>query len=342
MTHSQKRNPQTNLKDPDMFWDYLSTNPESIHQVMVLFSDRGTPDGYAHMNGYSGHTIKLVKKDGSFAYVKFHFKAHQGIKSLDNDTAERLSGTSPDYATKDLFNRIAAGNFPSWTCYVQVLTPEQAEKFRWNVFDMTKVWPKAEVPLRRFGKLTLNQNPENFFAEVEQAAYSPSNLVPGVESSADPVLQARLFAYPDTQRYRLGANYQQLPVNRPRCPVFNFQRDGFMAVNNFGANPNYISSDRPLKFKQSATSQSHDAWTTQALTFMFQVTDDDFVQPKALWEVYGKTGQQEHFLYNISLHLANARKDIRERQYALFDRVDSELGQKVRAATEGVAAKLVQ
>jgi catalase len=339
MTHSQKRNPQTNLKDADMFWDYLSMNPESVHQVMVLFSDRGTPDGYTHMNGYSGHTFKLVKKDGSFNYVQFHFKTDQGIKNLDNDTAERLSGSTPDYCTQNLFQQIESGEFPSWTCYIQTLSPEEAEKFRWNIFDITKVWPKSSVPLRRLGNLVLTKNPENYFAEVEQAAYSPSNLVPGIEPSSDPVLQARLFSYPDTQRHRLGTNFQQLPVNRPRCPVFNFQRDGYMAIDNSGANPNYIASDRNISFEKSGTSEDHEMWTGNVLSFMFQVTDEDFVQPRAFWEVLGRTGQQEHWLYNISKHLANARRDIRERQYGVFERVDEELERKVREVTEAVASK---
>src|SRR5436190_7922737 len=257
--HTQKRNPQTNLKDSDMFWDYLSTNPESIHQVMILFSDRGTPDGYAHMNGYSGHTLKFVNKDGSFYYVQIHFKIDQGIKTLDNETAGKLSGENPDYATQDLFDKIESDNFPSWTCYIQVLSPEQAEKFRWNIFDLTKVWPQGQVPLRRFGRFTLNKNAENYFAEVEQAAFSPSHMVPGVEASADPVLQSRLFSYPDTHRHRLGVNYQQIPVNCPLKAFNPYQRDGFMSVNgNYGANPNYPSSFRPLNFRPVKASQEHE------------------------------------------------------------------------------------
>jgi catalase len=340
--HTQKRNPQTNLKDADMFWDYLSTNPESIHQVMILFSDRGTPDGYAHMNGYSGHTFKLVDKDGNFNYAQFHFKIDQGVKTLDNEQAGELSGANPDYATQDLFEKIESGNYPSWTVYVQVLSPEQAEKFRWNIFDLTKIWPQGEVPLRKFGKMTLNKNPVNYFAEIEQAAFSPSHTVPGIEPSADPVLQSRLFSYPDTHRHRLGVNYQQIPVNKPRCPVFNFQRDGAMAIDgNYGSNPNYIASDRPVKFQKAPTSESHEQWTAHALTFMHQLTDDDFAQPAALWEkvLARQPGQQDHLVHNIAVHLSNARKDVRERQYAVFDRVSKDMGKKIKEATEAEAAK---
>lgn len=237
--HTQKRNPQTNLKDATMFWDYLSQNQECIHQIMHLFSDRGTPYSYRHMNGYSGHTFKWVKEDGSFVYVQIHMKTDQGNKTFTNAEAGEMAGSNPDWNTQDLFESIEKGDYPSWTCYVQVLTPEQAEKFKWNIFDLTKVWPQGEVPLRPFGKFTLNKNPENYFAEIEQAAFSPSHLVPGVEPSNDPVLQSRLFSYPDTHRHRLGVNYQQIEVNKPLNAFNPFQRDGAMAMNrNLGANPN--------------------------------------------------------------------------------------------------------
>jgi catalase len=241
--HTQKRNPQTNLKDATMFWDYLSTHQESAHQVMTLFSDRGTPYSFRHMNGYSGHTYKLTKPDGTFNYVQIHCKTDQGCKTFTNEEAGKMASENPDWHTEDLFDSIEKGEYPSWTCYVQVLSPEQAEKFRWNIFDLTKVWPQGDVPLRKFGKFTLNKNPENYFAEIEQIAFSPSHMVPGVEPSADPVLQSRLFSYPDTHRHRLGVNYQQIPVNRPLRAFNPYQRDGLMAVNgNYGANPNYPSS----------------------------------------------------------------------------------------------------
>lgn len=213
--HTQKRNPQTNLKDATMFWDFLSSNQESVHQVIQLFSDRGTPAGFRYVDAFSGHTFKFTKADGSFKYVKFHFKTDQGHKDLSNEEAAELTKTNPDHATEDLFEAIARGEYPSWTLYVQVLDPKEAENFRWNIFDITKVWPHADVPLRPVGNMTLNHNPENYFAEIEQLAFSPAHLVPGVEPSADPMLQARLFSYSDTHRHRLGVNYQQIPVNKP-------------------------------------------------------------------------------------------------------------------------------
>ena len=202
---------------------------------MHLFSDRGTPYSYRHMNGYSGHTYKLTKPDGTFNYVQIHCKTDQGSKTFNNAEAGNMASENPDWHTQDLFNSIQNGEYPSWTCYLQVLSPEQAEKFRWNIFDLTKVWPQKDVPLRPFGKFVLNKNAENYFAEIEQVAFSPSHLVPGVEPSADPVLQSRLFSYPDTHRHRLGVNYQQIPVNQPLRAFNPYQRDGIMAVNgNYG------------------------------------------------------------------------------------------------------------
>jgi catalase len=170
--HTQKRHPQTNLKDADMVWDFFSLVPESVHQNTILFSDRGVPDGYRFMNGYSSHTLKLVDKNGKFHYVKWHFKTDQGIRNLTSAKASEIMGTDPDYSTRDLFSSIAKGDHPSWTVYIQVMTPEQAATYRWNPFDVTKVWPHADFPLKPVGKLVLNRNPENYFAETEQSAFS--------------------------------------------------------------------------------------------------------------------------------------------------------------------------
>jgi catalase len=357
--HTQKRNPQTNLKDATMFWDYLSTHQECIHQVMQLFSDRGTPYGYRHMNGYSGHTHKFIKPDGSFVYVQIHLKTDQGIKTFTNEEAGKMASENPDFATQDLFEAIQKGDYPSWTVYVQVLTPEQAEKFKWNIFDLTKVWPQGEVPLRRFGKLTLNKNVENYFAEIEQVAFAPSHLVPGVEPSADPVLQSRLFSYPDTHRHRLGVNYQQIPVNAPLKAFNPFQRDGAMAVNgNYGANPNYPSSYRSLTYKHVQPTNPHEKWAGAAVSDLFdEVKPQDYVSPRVLrhaflerrvtnayarqeqatglWKVLGKQpGQQENFINNVAGHLAAANVETRNRTYEMFSRVDPQLGAAIKESTE--------
>ncbi|OBT54690.1 hypothetical protein VE04_04917 [Pseudogymnoascus sp. 24MN13] len=318
--HTQKRNPQTNLKDSTMFWDYLSTHQEAIHQVMHLFSDRGTPYSYRHMNGYSGHTHKWHKPDGSFNYIQVHLKTDQGTKTLNNEEAGKLASENPDWNTQDLFEAIQNGDYPSWSVYVQVLSPEQAEKMRWNVFDLTKVWPQGEVPLRPVGKFTLNKNVENYFAEIEQA---------------------RLFSYPDTHRHRLGVNYQQIPVNAPLHAFNPFQRDGAMAVNgNYGANPNYPSSYRQLSYKQTSpvTSDAHQKWVAQIIMHLNEVTSEDYVQAKGLWDVLGRTqGQQENFVGNVSGHLSRAREGTRTRTYEMFLRVDKALGDAIRNATEKLA-----
>ncbi|KAH6896985.1 peroxisomal catalase [Thelonectria olida] len=340
--HTQKRNPQTNLKDATMFWDYLSTHQEAIHQVMQLFSDRGTPYSYRFMNGYSGHTHKWTKPDGSFVYTQVHLKTDQGIKTMTNAEAGKMASENPDFATQDLFEAIERGEYPSWTVYVQVLTPEQAEKFRWNIFDLTKVWPQKDVPLRPFGKFTLNKNAQNYFAEIEQAAFSPSHLVPGVEPSVDPVLQSRLFSYPDTHRHRLGVNYQQIPVNAPLHAFNPFQRDGAMSIHqNYGSEPNYLSSFRSLSYKPTPPSITHEQWSGRVVHELFQeVNDDDFVQATGLWKVLGRTpGQQDNFIGNVSGHLAAAHKDVRERTYAMFSRVDADLGAAIKEQTEKNASE---
>uniref|UniRef100_T1HV37 Catalase domain-containing protein n=2 Tax=Rhodnius TaxID=13248 RepID=T1HV37_RHOPR len=187
--HTQKRNPVTHLKDADMFWDFISLRPESTHQTMFLFSDRGTPDGYRHMNGYGSHTFKLVNDRGETCFCKFHYKTDQGIKNLSSEQAADLCGKDPDYSIRDLYNAIAKNKFPSWTWYLQIMTKEQAEKFRWNPFDLTKVWPHGEFPLIPVGKMVLDRNPKNYFAEVEQIAFSPAHMIPGVEPSPDKMLQ---------------------------------------------------------------------------------------------------------------------------------------------------------
>jgi catalase len=290
------------------------------------------------MNGYSGHTFKWHTPNGGFNYVQIHLKTDQGSKTFNNEEAGKLAGENPDWSTQDLFDSIQKGEYPTWTVYVQVLSPEQAEKFRWNIFDLTKVWPQGEVPLRRFGKFTLNKNPENYFAEIEQVAFSPSHLVPGVEPSADPVLQSRLFSYPDTHRHRLGVNYQQIPVNAPLHAFNPFQRDGLMAVNgNYGANPNYPSSYRNLTYAQvpPPMPDTHQKWEREAVLHLNEVTPEDYIQPKGLWEVLGRTpGQQDNFVKNVSVHLCSAQEDTRKRTYDMFTKVDPELGARIRDATE--------
>ncbi|TDL22479.1 catalase [Rickenella mellea] len=332
--HTQKRDPQTHLKDPDMFWDYLSQNPESMHQVMILFSDRGTPNGYHRQHGYSGHTFKFVKENGEFHYVQIHLRADGGFKTLTNEQAGQLAGSNPDYGIQELFNTIEKGEFPSWTVYVQTMTPEQAEKFRYNVLDLTKVWPHKEFPLRPVGKLVFNENVQNYFAEIEQSAFSPSHVVPGVEPSADPVLQSRLFSYPDTHRHRLGVNYQQLPVNSPIVPIANFQRDGPATFISQGARPNYQSTIQPLTYKKKAyAGVQHEVFLGSAQLDLIEVTELDFEQPRALWSKVFDDGAKERYVQNVSGHLGNVKSaEVKARQLSVFAAVDQGLSDRIAKA----------
>jgi catalase len=251
--HTQKRDPQTNLPCPKMFWDFLSLVPESSHQVTILFSDRGTPDGYRHMHGFSSHTFRWVNKEGVASWVKLHFKTKQGIKNLTAEKALQLKGTDPDYSQRDLFNTLQDGKTAEWDLSIQVMPELDAFKYRYNIFDVTKVISQKDYPLIPVGTLVLNKNVENYFAETEQVAFSPGHLVPGMEPSPDKMLQGRLFSYPDTHRHRLGANSDQIPINCPyRTKVHNGQRDGPMRVDgNQGNKPNY----EPNSFKTFSFSE---------------------------------------------------------------------------------------
>src|SRR5271170_4028245 len=238
--HTQKRDPETNLKSPTMMWDFWSLSPESLHQVTILFSDRGTPDGYRHMDGFSSHTYSLINEKNELFYVKWHFKTKQGIKNFTGPEAQEMKGIDPDFAQRDLFDSIAKGDFPKWRVSIQVMPEKEADTYHINPFDLTKVWPHKEYPLHEVGELELNRNPENYFAEVEQAAFEPKNIVPGMGYSPDKMLQARLISYPDAHRYRLGVNYDALPVNKPQCPYHTYARDGAMRFDgNEGKAPNY-------------------------------------------------------------------------------------------------------
>ncbi|GBE83330.1 Catalase [Sparassis crispa] len=330
--HTQKRNPQTNLKDKDLFWDYLSSNPESLYQVMRLFSDLGTPYGFRHMNGWSGHTYRFMKADGSWVYAKIICETNQGIKNFTNAEATTMQAENPDFATQDLFDAIEAGNYPGWTVYAQVMTPEQAENYTYNVLDLTKDWD-TDVPMVEIGRFYLTQNPTNYHAEIEQIAFSPSHLVDGWSPSADPVLQARMFAYSDTHRYRLGVNHMQIPVNAPITPVANFERDGAMIVNgNQGSRPNYMSTLSPIMlYNRTWTLDSHEQWIGGAVQSLSAMTEIDFSWPRKFWASLSDQDQQ-NFISNVIGHLGLAPTlSVRERQVALFAHVDYTLGAAIAA-----------
>jgi catalase len=337
--HTQKRNPRTNAKDPDMFWDFLSLTPESIHQVTILFSDRGTPKSYRHMNGYSGHALMWYNDEGEYVWVKFHFKTAQGIQNFTDQEAELMAGKDPDHATVDLFDAIERGDYPAWDVQVQVMTPEQAKTYRFNPFDVTKVLPHGDFPVMPLGRMVLNRNPENYFAEVEQAAFSPGNFVPGFAASPDKMLQGRIFAYHDAHRYRLGPNYHLLPINAPKAAAMNnYQRDGFMRVDPNGAGgPNYNPNSFGGPVPDPTAAEPPIEVSGMAARHPEALTDDDFVQAGNLYRQVMTDQARDHLIGNIVGHLGNAKKYIQLRQTALFYKADEDYGRRV---AEGIGLDL--
>lgn len=240
LNHAIKRDPQTNLRSPQTNWDFWTMLPEALHQVTIVMSDRGIPASYRNMHGFGSHTYSMINDEGRRVWVKFHFRTQQGIKNLSNEEASALIAHDRESHGRDLFYSIEKGDFPRWKLYIQVMTEEEAAGYRENPFDITKVWKHSEFPLIEVGIMELNRNPENYFADVEQAAFNPSHIVPGIGLSPDKLLQGRLFSYGDAQRYRLGVNHDQIPVNRPHCPVHSYHRDGLMRVDgNQGARKGY-------------------------------------------------------------------------------------------------------
>ncbi len=329
--HTQKRVPQTNLRSEIMWWDFWSQVPESLHQVTILFSDRGIPKGLPYMNGYGSHTYSFINAENERFWVKFHFKTQQGIQNMMQEEADRTVGKDADYHTRKLFEAIDRGDYPKWTFYVQVMPEAEAENYRWNPFDLTKVWPHADYPLIEVGVMELNRNPENYFAEVEQSAFSPANVVPGISFSPCKMLQARIFAYADAHRYRLGVNYGSLPINKPRkADVNNYQRDGFMRFDgNAGSEVNYepnsfagpttdaAYAEPPLKISGDA-----DRYDQK------RGVDDDYVQPGNLYRLM-PPDEQQRLIENIVAALKNVPKEIQQKMVGHFRKADKSYGDGV-------------
>lgn len=328
--HTQKRHPQTGRKDPVRQWDYWSKSPENMHQITILFSDRGLPDGFRHMNGYGSHTFSLWNEKGERHWVKFHMKTAQGIKNLENEKAAKLAADAPDYAGRDLFEAIENKDFPRWNMKIQIMKEEDAEKQNFNPFDLTKVWPHGDFPLIDVGYIELNKNPENYHAEVEQVAFSPANMPPGIGASPDKMLQGRLFAYADAHRYRIGTNYQMLPVNRSHSDISNNQRDGSMRFDgNFGAKDNYEPShftdlsetpsvaEPPLKISGDADRyNSHDG-------------NDDYTQAGDLFRLMNKD-QKNLLCMNIAENMETVPGDIVEKMLKHFEKCDPKYAEGIR------------
>lgn len=331
--HTQKRHPRTNLRSPTAMWDFWSLSPESLHQVTILFSDRGLPTDVRHIDGFGSHTYSFLNEAGERFWVKFHFKSLQGHRHYTNSEAAEVIGRSRETTQEDLFGAIEAGDYPRWRFYVQVMPEFDAEKTPYNPFDLTKVWPHADYPLIEVGTFELNRNADNYFNEIEQAAFSPSNIVPGIGFSPDKMLQARIFSYADAHRYRLGTHYEALPVNAPKCPVHHYHKDGAMnfmpnrANTNAYYEPNSFGGPRqapeyrepPLRIPGDADRYDHRAG------------NDDYSQAGALFRLFDD-GQKQRLFQNIAAAMAGVPLDIVERQLGHFEKADPAYAAGVRQA----------
>ena len=338
--HSQKKNPRSNVPDPAAMFEFWASNPQSLHQMTILMSDRGIPASYRHMNGYASHTLSLWNEQGERTWVKWHFKTDQGVKCLTN---EETAGRPSHGAQQDLVEAIDAGDFPSWTVKVQFMSADEARASSFNPFDLTKVWPHADYPLVEVGKLTLDRNVNNYFAETEQVAFSPSNVVPGIGVSPDRMLQARLLAYPDAQRYRLGANHQEIPVNKPRCPVHHYQRDGHFAGVGREADDsvNFYPNDRaaggaPVPSPELAEPPLP-AESDAAVSWYDNGDEDNFSQAGGLFRIMSDD-QKRQLCGNIAGALVHASASAQERMLAQFEQADSAYAAGVRDAMKAVAS----
>ena len=338
--HTQKRHPKTNLRSPKAMWDFWSLSPESLHQVTILMSDRGLPQTVRHMNGYGSHTFSFINAEGERFWVKFHFKTQQGHKHWTNAEAADVVGRTRESTQEDLFGAIERGEYPKWTLYVQVMPETDAESTPYNPFDLTKVWPHADYPLIEVGVMELNRNPENYFAEIEQVAFSPSNVVPGIGFSPDKMLQARIFSYADAHRYRLGTHYEALPVHAPKCPVHHYHKDGPMRF--FANNPQPDAYYEPNSVGGPAEDASYREpplkISGDADRYNHREGNDDYTQPGKLFRLMSAE-QQGRLFSNIAEAMQGVPEDIIQRQLQHFYKADPAYGEGVAKAL-GLEVKL--
>jgi len=340
---SQKRRGGSGLRDNDMQWDFWTHNPESAHQVTWLMGDRGIPATLRHMNGYGSHTYMWINAAGEKFWVKYHFKTDQGVKCLSQEAANKIAGEDSDYHRRDLYDSIAAGNHPSWTLFVQVMPYEDAKTYRFNPFDLTKVWPHGDYPLIKVGTMTLDKNPENFFAEIEQAAFEPSAIVPGIGFSPDKMLLGRTFAYSDTHRYRIGPNYLQLPVNRHRVEgAYTYQFDGPMAYDHAGDRSKYAPNSYGDGYSDH-TGAVEDGWAADGemvrSAYALHAEDDDFTQPGTMLREVFDDAARDRLVGNVAGHILGGVSDkILPKVIEYWTNVDAEIGKRIEEAVhEGKA-----
>jgi len=331
--HSQKRDPYTNLRSNIAAWDFWSRHPESLHQVTILMSDRGIPKNYRQQHGFGSHTFSFINAAGERFWVKFHFKSAQGVENLTNEQAAAVIAGDRESAQRDLVSSIDRGEFPKWHFRVQVMPEADAARYGINPFDITKVWPHKDYPLIDVGTIELNRNAANYFSDVEQAAFTPANVVPGIGFSPDRLLQGRLFSYGDAQRYRLGVNHHQIPVNAPKCPVHAFHRDGAMRTDgNLGGTPNYEPS-RFGEFAQDRSALEPPLAAGAIDRFDHREDDDYYSQPGALFRLFDE-GQRARLFDTIAGHIDGVPEDIVARQLEHFSRADPAYGAGVADAIE--------
>ncbi|MFC5834282.1 catalase [Nonomuraea insulae] len=331
--HSQKRRADNHLHDNNMQWDFWTLSPESAHQVTFLMSDRGTPSSWRHMHGFGSHTFLWYNASGEKFWVKYHFKTDQGIQNYTAAEAAALQATDPDHHIRDLYDSIRRGDHPSWTVNVQIMPFEAAADYRFNPFDLTKVWPHSDYPEITIGTFTLNRNPENYFAEVEQSSFEPSNLVPGIGASPDKMLQGRLFSYPDTHRYRIGPNYLQLPINQPRNAVNSYNFDGPMAFGN-PRDPVYAPNSAGGPAADPSLYEGENYHVTGEIlrsAYAKHAEDDDYVQPRALWENVLSDTDRAHLVSNIVGHASapEVTAETKQRVVEYWRNIHKDLGQGV-------------
>ena len=338
LNHAIKRDPRTGMRSADNNWDFWTLLPEALHQVTIVMSERGIPRSYRHMHGFGSHTYSFINAANERTWVKFHFRTQQGIENITDAEAEALVGKDRESHQRDLFESIERGDFPRWTLFVQVMTDEQAKASPFNPFDLTKVWPKANFPLVEVGFFELNRNPENVFAEVEQAAFSPANVVPGISFSPDKMLQARLFSYGDAQRYRLGVNFNLIPVNAPKCPFHSYHRDGAMRTDgNLGRTPMYYPNSHGEWTDQPAPNEPPLEVDGAAAHWDHRVDDDHYQQPGDLFRKMN-AAQGQALFDNTARALGSAAIHIQERHIVNCTRADRAYGAGVRAALSRLAA----
>ncbi len=339
---SQRRLPGSGLRDNNMQWDFWTSNPESAHQVTYLMGPRGLPRTWRHMNGYGSHTYMWVNEAGERFWVKYHFHTRQGMEYFTNEEAARMAGSDSDYHRRDLYEAIEAGEHPSWDLSVQVMPYDEAKTYRINPFDLTKTWPHADYPLIPVGRMTLNRNPANFHAEIEQAAFSPGNTVPGIGLSPDKMLLGRAFAYNDAQRNRIGANFHQLPVNRPKVPVNSYMFDGPMAYEHSGTAPTYAPNSYGRPWADD-TGPAAEGWEADGAmvrsAYTLRPEDDDFSQPgRLVREVFGDADRAALVETVAGSLLGGVREPVLSRAFDYWKAVDADVGARIEAAVRAGAA----